>query len=346
MKIALVTNTVPDYRREPFRLLDQAEGIDVIAWQQAGQLAAARAIARGGYRAVIAGLGGRIALPGVYAAARRTDTPFILWASLWDHPRTLVHRLSRRPTRSIYRHADAVVTYGPHVSRYVAEQRGSAANVFEAPQTVDVAHFGREVTPGERDDARARAGAGNTDFLLLYVGRMVPEKGIETLTEAWREAALDDAALAFAGEGPLRARAGSAAPEANALGRVGKEDLPALYAAADALVLPSVRTATFTEPWGLVVNEAMLQGTPAITSDAVGAAAGGLVRDGRNGLIVPQGDSHALAQAIQTLASDPARRAELGRNAREDVAAYTPSAWVEGMRQAIAAVGAGREERS
>jgi glycosyltransferase involved in cell wall biosynthesis len=130
------------------------------------------------------------------------------------------------------------------------------------------------------------------------------------------------------------------------MGRVDKQDLPALYAAADALVLPSVRTATFTEPWGLVVNEAMLQGTPAITSDAVGAAAGGLVQDGRNGLVVPEQDVAALAQAITTITEDAQLRQTLGDNARRDVASYTPAAWADGMREALHAVGAGREERS
>ena len=335
--VALVTNTVPDYRREPFRLLDQAEDVDVIAWQHTGQAAAVRQIAGGGYRAVIAGLGGRLALPGAYAAARRAKIPFVLWASLWEHPQTFVHRLSRKPMTAIYRNADAVVTYGPHVSAYVAEQRGSDTDVFEAPQTVDTAHFGREVTRAERDEARARAGATGDDFLLLYVGRLVAEKGIATLAAAWRGAALPGAVLATAGAGPEQ-------PPGNALGSVAKHDLPALYAVADALVLPSVRTATFTEPWGLVVNEAMLQRTPVITSDAVGAAAGGLVRHERNGLVVPERDAQALAGAITTLARDPARRAKLGQNAREDVAAYTPKAWADGMRQALRAVGAGRRE--
>lgn len=335
--VALVTNTVPDYRREPFRLLDAAEGVEVIAWQETGQAAAVRAVASGRYRAVIAGLGGRLALPGTYAAARRTRTPFILWASLWEHPRTLVHRLSRRPTSAIYRNADAVVTYGPHVSRYVAQQRGTDTNVFEAPQTVDTTHFGRTTPPGERAAARARAGATGASALLLFVGRLVPEKGVEFLTEAFRRTDIE-ATLALAGTGPVTPTTGTL------LGHVPRQDLPALYAAADALVLPSIRTATFTEPWGLVVNEAMLQGTPVITSDAVGAAAGGLVRDGRNGLVVPERDTTALADAITRLASDPNERAELGRNARSDVAAYTPQAWSEGMRKALAAVGAGRQE--
>jgi glycosyltransferase involved in cell wall biosynthesis len=125
---------------------------------------------------------------------------------------------------------------------------------------------------------------------------------------------------------------------------VGQHDLPALYAAADAVVLPSVRTATFTEPWGLVVNEAMHQGTPVIASDAVGAVAGGLVADGRNGLVVPEGDADLLAARIRMLALNPDLRDQLGVRARADVAPYTFTAWVEGMRAALRAVGAGRKE--
>ena len=56
-------------------------------------------------------------------------------------------------------------------------------------------------------------------------------------------------------------------------------------------MIPSVPTPTFREPWGLVVNEAMNRGLAVIASDAVGAAAGGLVRDGENGLIVRAGRS-------------------------------------------------------
>lgn len=344
-RVALLTNRVPDYRREPFRLLDSAEGVDLIAYDEVGQRRALRLLAANDHRAVIAGLGGRLALPGAYGAARRTGTPFVLWASLWSHPTTLAHRISRRPLRRIYRHADAIVTYGPHVSAYVAEQRGSDHNVFVAPQCVDNDHFRRPVSPEERADARARAGAARTDFLLLFVGRLEREKGIDVLMKAWGQADLRDATLAFAGDGPLRARVGASAGSVNALGHVDSTDLPALYAAADALVLPSVRTATFTEPWGLVVNEAMLQHTPVIASDSVGAAAGGLVRDGRNGLVVAQGDAAALRTAIETLANDLELRRTLGAHAHEDVQAYTPQAWVRGMQDALRAVGASREDR-
>jgi glycosyltransferase involved in cell wall biosynthesis len=90
----------------------------------------------------------------------------------------------------------------------------------------------------------------------------------------------------------------------------------------------------------LVVNEAMHQGTPVITTDAVGAARGGLVQDGRNGLVAPQGDADALAVRLRGVAQNAGLREALGAAAREDVGLFTYAAWVSGMRRALAAAGA------
>ena len=336
--VLLITPRVTHYREKPFRMLDEAEGLRVMAWDEPGgpsQRQAVRAAGSGAYRAVICGLGGRVALPGSFVAARRARVPWILWASLWEHPTSLFHRLSELPTRRLYRAADAVVTYGPHVSRHVARARGSDRNVFEAPQAVDAELFGRPVPDAERQAARERLGAREDGFALLYVGRLVEEKGVRVLLDAWRQAGLGaGAALALAGTGPLSAP--------GTLGHVPQQDLPALYAAADALVLPSIRTATFTEPWGLVCNEAMHQGTPIVATDAVGAVAGGLVVDGRNGLVAPAGDAAELAARIRTLAKNPQLREGLGRNAARDVSRFSYVAWVKGIQQALGAVGASR----
>lgn len=348
----LVTGIVSPYRREAFRLLGAAERVEVIAFAEAGpplaglvvhrttQAGAVRMVASGRYRAVISGLGGRLALPGSYLAARARGIPFVLWATIWSHPRTVAHAVSYLPTRHLYRAADAVMTYGEHVSRYVESHRGDRGGVFVAPQAVDVDHFGAPVTAAARVVARQRAGAGEGDLLVLYVGRLEDEKGVDVLLESWQRARLRGARLALAGEGAA-ARLAQEVPGAKLLGHVAERDLPALYAAADVLVLPSVRTATFTEPWGLVVNEAMLQRTPPIVSDAVGAAAGGLVRDGRNGLVFPAGDAGALAARLSALARDAGLRAQLGARAREDALRLTPAAWAAGASQALAAVGAG-----
>ena len=104
----------------------------------------------------------------------------------------------------------------------------------------------------------------------------------------------------------------------------------------DAKSLIELATRRFIEPWGLVVNEAMNQGSAIIASDAVGSAAGGLVRPGRNGLIVRAGDRGALARALRTLAGDRALCATLGETGRADVSAYTFEAWADGFVQALA----------
>lgn len=341
----LVTNLVSTYREEPFRLLCEAEDVDVIAWAHQGtaprgvrlstpsQLGAARLAGSGRYRAVICGMSGRVALPGSYLAARRARTPFVLWATIWAHPRTPAHAVSWLPTRHIYRHADAVATYGSHVSDYVAARRGRADDVFVATQAASPAHL-----------APARpAAAGDGRPYFLFAGRLEREKGVHTLLEAWKRADLGgEAQLVVAGQGPLRRALDDAGAGIVALGQVGQDALPGLYAGALALVLPSIPTASFREPWGLVTNEAMHQGTPVIASDSVGAVAGGLVKDGRNGLVFPAGDAGALAARLLTLARNPRLHEDLGRAARLDAEPYTAEAWVRGMRLALAAVGQSR----
>jgi glycosyltransferase involved in cell wall biosynthesis len=100
-------------------------------------------------------------------------------------------------------------------------------------------------------------------------------------------------------------------------------------------VMPAIFTRSYREPWGLVANEAMHQGLPVIASTAVGAAAGGLVRHERNGLVVPAGDSAELARAMSRLRDDPGLRDRLSAAARRDVAAFTYGAWAAGFESAL-----------
>src|SRR5262249_12927918 len=119
-------------------------------------------------------------------------------------------------------------------------------------------------------------------------------------------------------------------------------ELRRLYASADALVVPSIPTRTFREPWGLVVNEAMNRGLPVIATDAVGAVAGGLVRDDRNGLVVGAGDPRAPAGALRRLGEGPSLRARLGAAGAEDVQAFTHDAWASGFCKALESLGVSR----
>jgi len=344
--VLFVTNHAPPARVRPFQLLHEREGVEFALFggrtRHAGVEPAdeaglpfphrrvrqwdIRALAASkDFRAVVGGTTGRVALPGAYAGARRAGVPFVLWASLWAQPRSLAGMVGALPLRRIYRGADAVAPYGPHVSEYVAAR--GARNVFEAPQAVDNDFWSSDV-PGTR----------YAPFQVVFIGRLRREKGPLALIDAWRESGLDDqgAALVLVGPGPERARAG-ATRTTRFVGPATPVEVRNFYGGADVVVVPSIRTRTFREPWGLVANEAMNQGLPVIATDAVGAVAGGLVRHERNGLVVPAGDAGALAGAIRRLHDDPGLRARLGAHGREDVRAHTAEAWAEGVGSALEA---------
>lgn len=298
--------------------------------------------ASGSYRAVVCPTGGRLAPLASWAGARRAGVPLILWASLWSHPVSVAHAFSYLPLRRLYRSADAVVSYGPHVSAYLRAH--GARNVHVAPQSVDNDFWSSpEVTPPTDPSWPAEAGAR-----FLFVGRPVREKGVEVLLAAWRACHLkpSQAVLVLIGADPGGTpRHGDPRASAEGIFRMPALTPSALrdaYADCDVLVLPSIRTRTFREPWGLVVNEAMNRRLPVIASDAVGAAAGGLVQDGHNGLVVAAGDVGALAEAVATLARDPQRRARLGEAGARDIRAYNHDAWAEGFSRALASVGVSR----
>jgi glycosyltransferase involved in cell wall biosynthesis len=113
------------------------------------------------------------------------------------------------------------------------------------------------------------------------------------------------------------------------------ESAPTFYAMADVCVLPSITLPTGKETWGLVVNEAFNQGVPVVATDAVGAAAGGLVEDGVNGYIVPERDSAALGSAVARILNDSDLRGRLSQAARETIRGWDNERMVQGFRDAI-----------
>ncbi|MBI1958812.1 MAG: glycosyltransferase [Candidatus Rokubacteria bacterium] len=158
------------------------------------------------------------------------------------------------------------------------------------------------------------------DPLLLYVGRLQPIKGLETLLEAMT--ALDGAAqlLIVGGDQDepenghadyLRERVSvlGLRERVSFLGAQPQERLRLFYAAADATVMPS-----YYESFGMVALEAMACGSPVIASRVGGLTT--TVRDGVTGFLVPEGDAGALAERVALLLEDRGRRAQLGREAQ------------------------------
>ncbi len=165
-------------------------------------------------------------------------------------------------------------------------------------------------------DARLELGAQAGDLLVVAIGNLYPVKGHQYLLEA--VAALDapagDVLVAIAGRGDLQTELEALARHLGLGTRVRflgfRTDVPAILASADVFVMPSL-----SEGLPMALIEAMLAGTAVVASSVGGIPE--LVRDGVHGLLVPPGDSAALASALRLVTEDSALRKRLGAAARE-----------------------------
>jgi len=292
------------------------------------------------YGVIVKCINGRFALPVTYLVARLRGIPFVLWTGIWMTLQTRLHRLAFPLTRWIYRHADAIVVYGEHVRGYLTGLGIPEERIFIAPHAVDNSFYASPVTPEEK--ARCRASLSlEGQRVVLYLGRLEEIKGLEYLIKAFAQLKLENTVLALAGDGSLyqslRALASAEGIEARIrfAGNVRPEDALPYYAVADVFVLPSITMPTGKETWGLVVNEAMNQGLPVIATEAVGAAAGGLVQSGINGFVVPERDIAALVRTMERILTDDVLRGEMARNARRVIAMWDNERMVKGFQGAI-----------
>lgn len=185
------------------------------------------------------------------------------------------------------------------------------------PMGVDLAHF----TPDHYSDA-IKEKHGVQGELLLFVGRLSEEKGIEYLIKAMPQilVRLPAAKLLIVGSGPLenklRALVEKTGIAANVVfvGSVAHWSLAEYYATADVLIGPSLR-----EGFGLVFVEAMACGCPVIASDLPGVA--DIIEDGKTGFCIRPRDSQAIAGKTIEVLQDRSLREQVKSQARADVAA-------------------------
>jgi glycosyltransferase involved in cell wall biosynthesis len=188
----------------------------------------------------------------------------------------------------------------------------------------------------DRAAVRASWGASDTDGVVLFCAKLQPWKRPFDLLEAFAKAELSDTLLVFAGAGPLRAeleaRAVSLgmAKRVRFLGFANQSQLPAIYTAADLMVLPSVYDA-----FGVVVNEAMLCGCAVAASDHVGAARD-LIAQGQTGFVYPCGDVDALAEVLRQAFRDRPKLNEIERMARAQMETWSPRENIQATVEAVA----------
>jgi len=204
------------------------------------------------------------------------------------------------------------------ISQYTAHEIRELADVpiTVIPYTTGLSDIGAV-------SAASAAAPGSHPFTILFVGRLVARKGIPTLIEAARRLRETlSIRVVIIGEGPERpaieaevARAGLV-DVVELRGRVPPDALVRAYQAADVLALPAVvDTRGDTEGLGVVLLEAMSYGKPVVASDIGGIT--DIVTHDQTGLLVPPGDSAALAAAIERLARTPELARRLGESGRQ-----------------------------
>ncbi len=169
---------------------------------------------------------------------------------------------------------------------------------------------------------RDKLGLDRDDFMVLFVGRLVPHKGVQHLIDAVAVLNRDmgkKAYLVVVGKGPheifLRERARKVRCEKVIFaGRVSREDLPRYYAAADVFVLPSISR---LEAFGIVTLEAMASGKPVLVSNIPGVR--DVVDDGVEGLIIEPLDPKGTAKKIAWVMEHPEEARRMGEMGRKKV---------------------------
>jgi glycosyltransferase involved in cell wall biosynthesis len=280
-----------------------------------------------------------LALVQLARAAKRAGIPVIARGdSRGDRPRAAWRRALLRAFLRTYA---AFLVVGERNREFYRSLGVAEERLHPAPHFVDNERFAAAA-----DRARSEAGGVRNgwalraeDLVVAFVGKLIPEKNVDELLEAFAVAAprVPAMRLVLVGDGPERQRLGDRASalgiEVRWAGFANQSELPRVYAAIDLLVLPSR-----SESWGLVVNEAMACGVPVIASDRVGCVPD-LVHPGRTGEVYRSGHPAELAERIVRLAGDPVARKALGDNGRRLVrSGYSVERAVEGTMAALRAV--------
>ncbi len=231
---------------------------------------------------------------------------------------------------------DCVVSAGRRSRDYLCSLGFPAHRMVIGGNAVDNDFFAHGV--GKIREQSKPTAYGLSNRYLLYVGRLASEKNLIFLLRAFNSYRLRGGKcdLILIGGGPLALDLKREAGELECgshvafVGRLSPSDLLPFYAFAEALVLPSL-----SETWGLVVNEAMASGVPAIVSERCGCV-GDLVTDGVNGFVFDPHDEEALISLFSLMEARDARtRQQQSYNARAAAAKYTPVEWAAKVEDLI-----------
>jgi len=274
--------------------------------------------------------------------AKRNDVQFLLLVECTSHDMRGRQPAVERLKSKFVGECDGFVVPGKFSSEYVCGFGVSEDRIFVAPNAVDTELFAREAEIAREQAATLRVELAVPLRYFLFVGRLVREKGVFDLLAAYSKLlprVREQVGLVIVGDGPAR---GELSAEAAAIhpgviqlkGFVQRDRLASYYALADAFVFP-----THSDPWGLVVNEAMACGLPVICSAVAGCAAD-LVEDNWNGQIIRPEDIEQITHAMEQLGTNAELRLLMGQRSRERIHTYSPEACARGFADAVLSCGA------
>jgi glycosyltransferase involved in cell wall biosynthesis len=269
--------------------------------------------------------------------AKRNRVQFLLWCESTARDQRGGHVLVESLKENFLRSCDGFVVPGKSALEYMRQMGVPSQNIFVAPNAVDVNLFSTKERAARGRADRLRGELGLPLRYFLFVGRLVESKGVLDLLDAYRRLNPElrsDVGLVFAGDGPQRAECEAVArsifPGAvHFAGFVHRDELAQYYGLAECFVMP-----THSDPWGLVVNEAMACGLPVICTDVAGCAAD-LIKN--NGRLVEPGNACQLAEAMQEIAGDPGLRSSMSRESTNLIRSYSPESCAAGIAEATLA---------
>lgn len=273
----------------------------------------------------------------IWCQRHRTPAVLMSESTAWDSPR---HPLKEWLKRRVVGQCSAALVGGSSHVEYAVELGMPREAVWSGYDIVDNSHFtqGADAARASAPAQRQRLGLDRPYFLAS--ARFLPQKNLMTLIEAYALSLDRDAGhdhgwdLVLLGDGPLRgtleARRGQLALDGrlHMPGFVQYPELPAYYGLASAFVHAST-----TEPWGLVVNEAMASGLPVVVSRRCGCAAD-LVRHGQNGFTIDPENLPAMATLLREMTTATFPLTEMAQASRLLIRDWSPSRFAQGLRNA------------
>ncbi|MBF0454252.1 MAG: glycosyltransferase family 4 protein [Magnetococcales bacterium] len=244
--------------------------------------------------------------------------------------------LTTQIKRVIHKNVDGALIPSATHHPYYVHLGIPAERLFFGLNVVDNDYYAKRAQQARSHSEETLATRNLPRHFFLYVGRFLPMKGLESLMAAfarYQSKTSDPWQLVMVGGGPHEAVIKKKAEGIRGIhfpGRVMAPDLCDYLGLAQAVIVPS-----FSETWGLIINEAMASSLPVLASTACGAVPS-LLKEGENGWTFTAGDEASLTDLMVTLSQLPAdQRAQMGQKAQETIAEWSLDRFLEGAMAVI-----------